>query len=350
MPKMCSVPTQHTGDARRIAALAAILFTTVVWGLSFISTKSLLVGGLAPVQVAFARHVLASAIFLALYAARHGARRAEARRSRRENQNPRPTVPASGAVRVLIGGVLGVTVYFMLENGGLRLTSASTASLITGTAPVINALAVVVLLRSRVTALQWAGIAMSCAGVYAVAQADLVSSLSGKAMLGNVLVFLSACAWVAYTMINKPLLDHYDNLTLNTYQTLAGTLFLVPAALHDGLPIATWGLVVWLNILYLGAICSALSYILYLFALEQLGSTVVTSCLNLVPFFGVLGGAVLLGESLSWMKGLGGLLAMGGVYLVTTQDATTKPRPRSPKGWPHMQDDPTTQQARVCHP
>ncbi|MDI6639007.1 MAG: DMT family transporter [Bacillota bacterium] len=60
------------------------------------------------------------------------------------------------------------------------------------------------------------------------------------------------------------------------------------------------------------------------FALKRLGSTVVTSCLNLVPFFGVLGGAVLLGEPLSWMKCLGGLLALTGVYLVTIQDATAK--------------------------
>ena len=360
---------QHTRDARRPAALAAILFTTVVWGLSFISTKTLLVAGLTPVQVAFARFVIASAIFLVLYTMQRGVRQAAGRRQRqmgfredisrvrpaiasvrggdgnRERDGAgsgrdllcvrpacasapgswtRPGFVAPNTIQLLIGGTLGVPVYFMLENGGLRLTSASTASLITGTVPVINALAVVVLLRSRVTALQWAGIAMSCAGVYAVAQADLASSVSGQAMLGNVLVFLSACAWVAYTMINKPLLRHYDNLTLNTYQTVVGTLFLLPVALHDGLPIATWDLKVWLNILYLGAICSALAYVLYLFALNHLGSTVVTSCLNLVPFFGVLGGAALLGEPLSWMKGLGGLLAIIGVYLVTIQDATAK--------------------------
>lgn len=356
---------QHTKDARQPAALAAILFTTVVWGLSFISTKTLLVAGLTPVQVAFARFVIASAIFLVVCTMQRGVRQAAGGRQRqmgfREDistvpsaiasvrdgdgdgadsgrellcEQPacasargswtRPVFVAPSTIQMLIGGILGVPVYFMLENGGLRLTSASTASLITGTVPVINALAVVVLLRSRVTALQWAGIAMSCAGVYAVAQADLASSLSGQAMLGNLLVFLSACAWVAYTMINKPLLHRYDNLTLNTYQTVVGTLFLLPVALHDGLPVATWDLKVWLNILYLGAICSALAYILYLFALKHLGSTVVTSCLNLVPFFGVLGGAILLGEPLSWMKCLGGLLALTGVYLVTIQDATAK--------------------------
>ncbi|MGE5592311.1 MAG: DMT family transporter [Betaproteobacteria bacterium] len=298
---------------RRPAALAAILFTTVVWGLSFISTKTALVAGLTPVQIAFARFSVASALFIALRAAPFLRARERAPRGRRA----RPGPGASGGLRVLIGGILGVPVYFMLENSGLRLTSASTASLITGTAPVINALAVVTLLRGTVTSSQWAGIAMSCAGVYAIAHADLTSALSGQATLGNTLIFLSACAWVAYTMINKPLLSYYDNLTLNTWQTLAGTLFLLPFALHDGLPIATWSLEIWLNILYLGAICSALAYVFYLFALDQLGSTAVTSCLNLVPVFGVLGGALLLGEPLSWTKALGGALALAGAYLVT---------------------------------
>ncbi|HHV62538.1 MAG TPA: DMT family transporter [Firmicutes bacterium] len=300
-----------TGGSGQAIAIAAILFTTIVWGISFISTKTLLTAGLTPVQIAFARFVIACAILGGLYAGYISRQRGVMGRI------PYNTGSMNNSIRVVIGGILGIPVYFILENTGLRFTSASTASLITGAAPVINALAVVVLLRARILGLQWTGIVMSCLGVYVVAQADLGASLSGRAMLGNLLVFLSACSWVAYTIINKPLLDHYDGLTLNTYQNLVGTLFLLPIALHDGMPIATWGSEVWFNILYLGAVCSALGYILYLFALKHLGATVVTSFLNLVPFFGVLGGTVILGERLSWMKAVGGILAIAGVYLVS---------------------------------
>lgn len=306
------VAKRITEDRGRAVAILAILLTTIVWGLSFISTKSLLIAGLTPVQVAFARFVVACVIFAGLCAGRAVGRRGVVRK-----------LPAGSGVRVLIGGILGVPVYFLLENTGLRLTSASTASLITGTMPVINAVATVLLLRSKVSGLRWTGIAMSCAGVYTVAQVDLATSLSSLTLMGNLMVFLSACSWVAYTMINRPLLDQYDNLTLNTYQNVAGTLFLLPIALYDGMPVASWGMKVWLNILYLGAVCSALSYILYLFALKRLGSTVVTSFLNLVPLFGVLGGVVLLGEALSWVKALGGLLAITGVYLVSAGGTRT---------------------------
>ncbi len=312
----------------RTLAVAAILFTTVAWGLSFVSTKSLLARGLTPVQVACARFVIASAIFLAL----RGARIASSERAARSESaggtwSMTPRAPAGNRIRVLAGGLLGVPVYFILENTGLRFTSASTASLITGMVPVINACAMILLLHDKVRGRQWAGIAMSCAGVYSVVQADLAGSLSGRAMLGNLLVLLSACSWVAYTMVNQPLLDYYDNLSLNTYQNLAGTSVLLPLALYEGMPVAAWGREVWLHLLYLGIVCSASSYVFYLFALKRLGPTVVTSFLNLVPFFGVLGGVALLGESLSWTKALGGALAVAGVYTVSVGNASRRSRP-----------------------
>ncbi|NPV81667.1 MAG: DMT family transporter [Firmicutes bacterium] len=183
--------------------------------------------------------------------------------------------------------------------------------------PVINALVLVLLLHSKISSSQWAGIVLSCFGVYVVTQADLAASISGHAMLGNFLILLSSCSWVAYTIINKPLLDYYDRLTLNAYQNVIGIICLIPFALHDGMPTMAWGIKVWLNILYLGVVCSALAYILYAFALKRLGSTVVTRFINLVPFFGVLSATILLGEPLSWVKAMSGILAITGVYLVS---------------------------------
>ena len=298
-------------NSEKMPALFAILFAAAMWGASFISTKSLLISGLTPVQIAFVRFSIACMILVGLQIL-HGT----GKRERPSNENPSKP-PHNGRIRMMVGGIIGIPVYFLLENTGLRFTAASTASLITGTVPVINALALVLLLHSKISSSQWAGIVLSCFGVYVVTQADLVASISDHAMLGNFFILLSSCSWVAYTMINKPLLDYYDGLTLNTYQNVIGTICLIPFALHDGMPIMAWGIKVWLNILYLGVVCSALAYILYAFALKHLGSTVVTSFINLVPFFGVLSATILLGEPLSWMKALGGILAIAGVYLVS---------------------------------
>ncbi len=310
---------------RHTLAILAILTCTILWGLSFISAKSLLIAGLTPIQVNSARFIPATAVFLILYLARHSLRPGSVEDS---DSNPKPqhSTRASGLSREFrtkagLAAIMGIPVYFLLETMGLNFTSAGTASLITGLSPIINAIALLIFLRISIARIQWIGIIMSCFGVYVVAQADISLSVSQTAMLGNLLVFLSACSWVAYTIMNKPLIEKYDNLTLNTYQHLVGTAVLwLVAFFKEGIPFARWNLVIWANILYLGVFCSALAFFLYLFALKSLSSTVITSFINLVPFVSVLGARIFLGEPVSWTKLLGGILTVTGVYLVSSQD------------------------------
>lgn len=317
---------------RHTLAIAAILTCTILWGLSFISAKSLLIAGLTPIQVNSARFIPATTVFLILYLTRHSLRLRSVTRS---DPNPQPQQPTRDRDRnwelpakAGLAAIMGIPVYFLLETMGLNFTSAGTASLITGLSPVINAIALLVFLRVSIARMQWIGIIMSCFGVYVVAQADISLSMSQTAMLGNLLVFLSACSWVAYTIMNKPLIEKYDNLTLNTYQHLVGTAVLwLIAFLKEGIPFARWNLWIWVNIVYLGVFCSALAFFLYLFALKILSSTVITSFINLVPFVSVLGARVFLGEPVSWTKLLGGILTVTGVYLVSSQDASSTPTP-----------------------
>jgi drug/metabolite transporter (DMT)-like permease len=275
--------------------------------------------------------MLASAVFLVLYLIRHIL---QIRHARRPGSTPRPQQPSRDQVREFavkagLTAVIGIPVYFLLETIGLNFTSAGTASLITGLSPIINAIALFLFLKINIARLQWIGVIMSCFGVYVVAQADISLSMSQTAMLGNLLVFLSACSWVAYTIMNKPLIEKYDNLTLNTYQHLVGTAILFIVALKEGIPFAGWNLWIFANIFYLGVFCSALAFFLYLFALKSLSSTVITSFINLVPFVSVLGARVFLGEPVSFTKLLGGVLTVTGVYLVSSLDAPSTEAPPS---------------------
>lgn len=325
---LSKLKNQHT------LAILAILTCTILWGLSFISAKSLLIAGLTPIQVNSARFIPATAVFLILYLARHSLR---ADRVEHQDQNPQPRHATGNPGRTRefpakagLAAIMGIPVYFLLETVGLNFTSAGTASLITGLSPIINAIALLIFLRVSIARIQWAGVIMSCFGVYVVARADINLSVSQTAMLGNSLVFLSACSWVAYTIMNKPLTLKYDNLTLNTYQHLVGTAVLwLIAFLKEGIPFARWNPVIWANILYLGIFCSALAFFLYLFALQRLSSTVITSFINLVPFVSVLGARVFLGEPVSFTKLLGGILTITGVYLVSSQDTSSTQTPRT---------------------
>ena len=87
-----------------------------------------------------------------------------------------------------------------------------------------------------------------------------------------------------------------------------------------GFKLANFNAKVVMNLVYLGLFCSAAAFFFYLHALKHLGAAVTTSFLNLVPVFGVFGGALFLKEVLMPGQIAGGIIAITGVTLVTMSD------------------------------
>lgn len=288
-------------DSKKLTAVLAILLTTLFWGISFSSTKTLL-AYMPPEQIAFCRLILAVlALGIIFFAGKH------------------KRIERADLVRVLAGGFFGTVLYFIFENNGLRFTTAGTGSLIVATVPVLNVIAGTLFYGERHGYLRWAGVLLSFLGVYLIVRSG--GDITLAHLRGNILVFLAACTWVVYTRINSPLTQKYSGLTLNLYQFSFGIVALGFLAIPRGFNPGIFSATVLLNLAYLGLCCSAAAYFLYLYALKHLGSATVTCYINMVPVFGVLGGAVLLKEVLGASQLLGGLVVILGVMLVTVSPA-----------------------------
>lgn len=293
----------------RLRAVLAILATTLFWGLSYTSTKVLL-GSLLPVQIAFYRLILA-VIVLGVSFMLTG----------------RGTVKREDLLRVVAGGAFGTFLYFLFENNGLRFTAAGTGSLIIATIPVLNVLAGALFFREKNSYARWLGVVLSFAGVYLIIRSGSSGALSLANLKGNLLVFGAACSWVVYTRINEPLMVKYDSISINLHQSLVGVFLLGLLAVPSGLDLTVLRGTVAFNLAYLGVFCSAVAYFLYLYALKSLGAAAITSYLNLVPVFGVLGGAVILKEALVAGQLVGGAVVIAGVSLVTMAGKPTVDAP-----------------------
>ncbi len=291
---------------RLILPYLAIVATALFWGLSYISTKTLL-RGLTPFQVAAGRFLVASLIILVIGLA-----------GRRLKPIERRDLP-----RVAMAAFFGIFVYFIFENSGLKLTTAGMGSLIIATIPVLNVIYSAIFLKRSIPGNAWIGVILSLAGVFLVIRAG--ASLSLTSFWGNLLVLGAAAAWVAYTQLNQPLSEKYDSFSLNLYQTLFGTVLLTLLALGEGKPLPGFTPALGLNLLFLGFCCSALGYIFYLYALKRLGATIVTTFINFIPVFGVIGGVLILGEPFGWDQLLGGFIIFGGVMLVSRSHGKTVP-------------------------
>lgn len=302
-------------SSSRTISVAALVFTTTMWGLSFISTKVLL-RRLAPIQVAFLRHAIASvAIWIAAAVAR-----------------PDIRVSLRDLPTMLIAAVVGIPIYYYFENTGLLYLSAATASIITASTPAMTAVIESIFYRKRLPLAGWAGILVSAGGVALVVQSGAAQAAAASAagrsdfLLGASMLLTSSFAWSLYTIFNRPNVASYGSLTTNAYQITFATAVLYVATLRNGVP---WREAlsrpeVLLNLGYLGIFCSAVGYLLYLFALQSLGPTVVSAFINLVPVFGVAGSALILGEQITLVQLVGGAIVVLGIFAVERMQGGTQ--------------------------
>lgn len=131
------------------------------------------------------------------------------------------------------------------------------------------------------------------------------------------MMFGAVLAWVVYTLITKPLFKKYSQLSIVYYQTLFGTVFLLPFVLFEK---TNWSLVnstIILNVLYLGAFCSALGYYLYVYAMDHIGISTSSLFLNLIPIVTTIGGYFILDEKIGFSQIIGGSLVIFAVYLIS---------------------------------
>jgi drug/metabolite transporter (DMT)-like permease len=288
-------------SSRRVEAalpVVAMLGAVSLWGPSFVATKVAL-QEVPPFTIAFLRFFVASCLLYPLW--------------RISNQH---TVLNRNDRRLLfLGGLVGVTFYFVLANFGLNLTTAGDAAILMAAIPVICLLAETVWFRKAIPWRRALGIIVSIIGVFMVIRQ--APSLGGGAqVLGDLLVLAATLCWAAYTLLGRTL-NRVPKLALVAHQALYGMLMLFPFALFE---MGQWqkpSLVPCLSILYLGLMCSAITYLLYNYALKELAASQVSTFLNLVPVIGVLAAMFLLGEQIQPIQILGGGVILVGVIVST---------------------------------
>lgn len=278
-----------------------MLTVMLIWGSTFVVTKSA-VAELSALMLAFVRVTLGALVLLpfALPRWRAGA--------------------AALPWRRLWGmALLGATLYYLVFNLSLSLTSASQGALVQSSTPAVTALIAALWLKERAGGLRALGIALSIIGVLIVFAGGSREDAGAPApILGNVLMFIAVLALSWYTSIAKRV-AHCDSAVVTACVTGLGALLLLPFAawevLQQGLPQLSAG--AWLGAVYLGVAATGLGYLFFNFSLRHLAASQVGVFTNLIPIVGVLSGVIVLGEPLSWQAIAGGLIVIAGVVMTT---------------------------------
>jgi len=287
----------------------AVWGTVLFWGLSFVASKTVLSAGVPPMTMVTIRFVAATVILNLLL----------------RRFDPGARLRRKDILPLLASGLCGVTIYFFFESRGIKLTSASHASLIVAVIPVVTVAAEAIFFRTRISWLVAVGIALSVVGVVFVVGRPRAGSAGAFSPAGDLFMFGACAAWVGYIILCKNLHTRLSDIAITAYQSLFGTIFLIPFCLLERGQWVTITPAAWFSLAYLAVFCSALSNFLYVYALSRLGPISVSPYLNLIPVVGVLGGMTLLGENVKWIQLVGGVIILAGVFLVSRHQPAGPP-------------------------
>ena len=218
-------------------------------------------------------------------------------------------------------GFTGIFIYNVCFFGALARMPAGRTALFIALNPIVTALLAAVLLRERLGAVKWLGIAIALSGaVTIITRGDPLSAIYdiGRSIgTGEILMFAGITAWAAYTLIGRTVLRGLSPIAATTYASLWGLLFLgIGAAFEIGT--VRWselGWQIWASIFYLGAFGTVAGFIWYYEGVKAIGPSRTAVFNNLVPAFGVVLAALLLGEPVLVSMAVGGALAILGVSI-----------------------------------
>ena len=277
--------------------ILAVLGAVVLWSSSYVVTKVGVVN-IPPLTFAAIRFVFAAILMGGLaFTVQHVEK-----------------VPFKDILRLALGGLLGITVYFSLQNLGVQRTSAADATLLVASFPVITLLLEILFRKARVGFMRLAGIAIAIGGICLVI--DLTATQTAPHRLeGNLLLLATGLAWALYNFATQDVVKKYSTFTVIFWQTLFGGAALLPLALTEASiwqPLSLAGL---LGALYLGIFCSTAAFLLYAYGLKSLEPGLAVNLLNLVPVFGLFFAVIFLRERIGLIQIVGGLVVIIGVTM-----------------------------------
>ncbi|MCC6299398.1 MAG: DMT family transporter [Anaerolineales bacterium] len=220
--------------------------------------------------------------------------------------------------RSFLVGVVGYGISLGFQFTGTKLSTASNGALITSATPAFILLFAFILLREKITRRQILALAISTLGVLAVID-PRTAQLSPSLFLGNIYLFFSGLAWALYSVLVRKIAGNIDLLTFSAVVLLGGipssAILGIGEVNSQGIGEITIGIIG--GILFLGVISTAIAMFLWNYAFKELPAALASLTFFAQPVVGTLLGWLFLGEKITPLFLLGGVLIGIGILIST---------------------------------
>ncbi len=282
-------------------ALAAGIALMVVWGVNFVVTKVVL-AELGVGSFLFLRFLIMPILGFALLAVVY-------RRHLAKSWPERRDLP-----RFVAAGLIGHTTHVGIVMWGMNLSTPFSASLVLTSSPLFTLLILAVMGSERLQRRQVIGTLLAFAGIVVFLSDKFAAGLA-LAGFGDLVLLLAASLFSLYTVIAKPLVTKYGPLNLMCYSLLFGAppmlLITLPAFL--GTPLAQVGAGVWFATFWAIIVSSFVGWLAWAWLNSVRGLARSAPLQYLMPPIAGLSAWATIGETFTWLKVAGAVVAMAGI-------------------------------------
>ncbi|TKI04667.1 DMT family transporter [Martelella alba] len=226
-------------------------------------------------------------------------------------------------LRMFITAIFGVTLCYYFYFNGLNSSTAFNAGIIEATIPLITLLIAAMSGMEHVNPWQLAGLIIAYLGVTVTITGGNWRVFSTASYnMGDIMLLVSTLCFGIYNVLIKRWTIPVPGMVKMFYLFFYGSLAFLPWVAADMARLPSLclvgkvpTLVSYSAILFMSVGGSVLAYLFFNQGIDEIGATKAASFINLVPFITVLLSVLVLKETAGWLKWLGAVIIITGVFL-----------------------------------
>lgn len=223
---------------------------------------------------------------------------------------------------LMLLGVTGIVGYHFFFFKSLTLTTVTNTAIINAASPVVTGVLASLLLRERLSAVQYLGILSTVVGTMllvsrgtGVLLTTTVSAING----GDLLMMLAVMCWAVYAIVLRKTIASLSSQAATLGAMIVGVVMLTPLMFSEApvSQLSNLSVVVAVSIVYMGTAASGLGYLLYTVSVRNIGPTRTAGIVySLVPVLVALLSAVIFDEAVTAVTAASMGCVVGGLVMM----------------------------------
>jgi drug/metabolite transporter (DMT)-like permease len=206
-----------------------------------------------------------------------------------------------------------LSLHFLTWITSLQMTSVASSVVLVATNPIFVGLGAVLIFKERLHPMLIAGISVSIVGILIIGADDL--AIGPEVIIGDLLAIAGAITHSGYLLIGQRLRQKTDLLTYITIVYGMAAVILLTMAVFSGMSFVGYSPFTYLMILLLALGPQLIGHTSYNWSLKYVTAAVVSVVILAEPIGASFLAYIILDESLTPLKMVGGVLVLVGIYL-----------------------------------